>query len=41
MVVYPHADHAFNLDGRTYRADDAADAWRRTVDMLARHHPVR
>lgn len=41
LVVYPNAYHGFNLDGRTYRADDAADAWRRTIDMLARHHPVK
>lgn len=38
LVVYPNADHGFNLDGRTYRGDDTADAWRRTTEMLARHH---
>ena len=35
--IYPNAGHGFenpnNKDG--YRADDAADAWRRTVDFLA------
>lgn len=35
--IYPEAGHAFenpnNKNG--YRADDAADAWRRTVDFLA------
>src|SRR6185503_239337 len=39
LVVYPNAGHGFNLDGRLYRADDAADAWRRTANVLARHHP--
>ncbi|MCM8612771.1 dienelactone hydrolase family protein [Accumulibacter sp.] len=41
LVVYPNADHGFNLDGRNHRVEDAADAWRRMVDMLSRHHPVR
>lgn len=41
LVVYPNADHGFNLDGRTYRAADTDDAWRRTTEMLARHHPVK
>jgi dienelactone hydrolase len=41
LVVYPEADHGFNLDGRNYRASDTADAWRRTTEMLARHHPVK
>lgn len=41
LVVYPNAYHGFNLDGRTYRADDTADAWRRATEMLARHHPVK
>ena len=35
-VIYPNAGHAFenpnNKDG--YRADDAADAWKRTVKFL-------
>ena len=37
VVIYPNAGHAFenpnNKDG--YRADDAADAWKRTVKFLA------
>ena len=41
LVVYPNADHGFNLDGRAYRSDDTADAWRRTVEMLNRYHPVK
>jgi dienelactone hydrolase len=41
LVVYPNADHGFNLDGRSYRAGDTADAWRRTTEVLARHHPVK
>jgi len=38
IVIYPEAGHAFenpnNKDG--YRADDAADAWKRTLDFLKR-----
>ncbi len=48
LVVYPHADHGFNLEtgakgepGRAYRRDDDRDAWRRTVEMLKMHHPLR
>jgi carboxymethylenebutenolidase len=37
VVIYPDAGHAFenpnNKQG--YRADDAADAWKKTVDFLA------
>jgi carboxymethylenebutenolidase len=37
VTIYPNAGHGFenpnNKDG--YRADDTADAWRRTVDFLA------
>jgi dienelactone hydrolase len=40
LVVYPEAGHAFNLLGRTYRADDAADAWRRATLLLAKHLPL-
>jgi len=40
LVVYPNADHGFNLDGQNYRASDTADAWRRVLEMLARHHPI-
>lgn len=41
LVVYPNADHGFNLDGRNYRGDDTADAWRRAAEMLARYQPVK
>jgi len=45
LVVYPDAVHGFNLpnqyDWRAYRSDDTADAWRRTKEMLQRHHPVQ
>jgi carboxymethylenebutenolidase len=38
VTIYPDAGHAFenpnNKNG--YRADDAANAWRRTVDFLAK-----
>ena len=38
VVVYPDAGHAFFSDARpSYRAGPAADAWRRTLDWLARH----
>lgn len=40
LVVYPNADHSFNLNGGNYRADDTADAWRRTLEMLAKHQPL-
>lgn len=35
--IYPYAGHAFeNPDNKTgYRADDAADAWKRTTEFLA------
>lgn len=37
IVIYPDAGHAFeNPNNKAgYRADDAADAWKRTVDFLA------
>jgi carboxymethylenebutenolidase len=41
LVVYPHADHGFNHAGRNYRGNDTADAWRRTSEMLAKHHPAK
>jgi len=41
LVVYPHADHVFNLDGSRYRVDDAADAWERTRAFLARALPLK
>ena len=41
LVVYPQADHAFNLpNGPTFRKDDAADAWRRTSTMLEKYLPL-
>ena len=42
LVVYPYADHGFNLPGSgNYRGDDEADAWKRTVEMLRRHQLLR
>ena len=48
LVVYPEANHGFNLESgasgepvRAYRADDARDAWRRTVEMLNHYQPLR
>ena len=42
-VEYPNAGHCFNLDISvplfTYRPQDAADAWTRTVAFLDRLHP--
>jgi carboxymethylenebutenolidase len=37
VVIYPDAGHGFeNPNNKTgYRADDAADAWKRTVNFLA------
>ena len=37
IVVYPQAGHAFENPNNTagYRAVDAADAWKRTVNFLA------
>ncbi len=37
IVIYPNAGHAFeNPNNKAgYRAEDAADAWKRTVDFLA------
>jgi len=41
LVVYPQADHGFNLqDSRLYRGGDERDAWRRTLDMLRLHQPL-
>ena len=39
IKIYPDAGHAFqNPNNKTgYRADDAADAWQRTVSFLAAH----
>jgi len=37
IKIYPDAGHAFENPNNTqgYRADDAADAWKRTLDFLA------
>ena len=37
VVIYPDAGHAFENPNNTagYRADDAADAWKRTVNFFA------
>ncbi len=40
LVEYPHAGHGFNLAVSGYRSEDAADAWRRTTEMLARYQPL-
>jgi carboxymethylenebutenolidase len=39
LVVYPDADHGFNLSVPKYRAKDANDAWARTTQFLHRLHP--
>jgi dienelactone hydrolase len=41
LVVYPLADHGFNLKSPAFRRDDAADAWRRTSEMLRQYHPIK
>jgi dienelactone hydrolase len=48
LVVYPYANHGFNLKtgasgepAGAYRYDDDRDAWRRTMEMLKLHHPLR
>ena len=42
-VEYPNAGHCFNLDINvplfTYRPQDAADAWDRTIAFFNRHRP--
>jgi len=40
LVVYPYADHGFNLRSSAYRGEDDADAWRRTTETFRRYHPV-
>ena len=41
LVEYPNAGHGFNLNSPrfTYRPQDAADSWARTVAFLNRLHP--
>ncbi len=41
LVVYPNADHGFNLDGSKHRPDDTADAWERTSAFLTRVLPLK
>ena len=44
LVVYPDAEHGFNLDAPslgTFRKQDADDAWARTLVFLREHHPAR
>lgn len=48
LVVYPQASHGFNLETGArgepmgaYRRDDAADAWKRTTEMLRQYQPIR
>ncbi len=47
LVVYPEADHEFNLETdargkpvRAYRRDDDRDAWRHTLEMLKQYQPL-
>ncbi len=37
LVVYPNANHGFNIAGHSFRAADAADAWQRTLAMLRQY----
>jgi carboxymethylenebutenolidase len=39
LKIYPEAHHAFMNDSRkeVYKADDAADAWKRAVSFLRQH----
>jgi carboxymethylenebutenolidase len=38
FVVYPEAGHAFHADYRpSYRAEDAKDGWRRTLEWFDKH----
>jgi dienelactone hydrolase len=44
LVVYPDAEHGFNLDAPslgTYRKQEADDAWARTLAFLKAHQPAR
>ncbi|MFH1154481.1 MAG: dienelactone hydrolase family protein [Pseudomonadota bacterium] len=47
LVVYPEANHGFNLETgasgeptKAYRPIDALDAWSRTVEMLKHYQPL-
>jgi dienelactone hydrolase len=41
LVVYPDAQHGFNIDGPAYRRDYETDAWRRTTELLRTHQPLK
>ena len=41
LVVYKEAGHGFDQVGDGYRAEDAADAWQRTIKMLSQYQPLR
>lgn len=36
LVVYPQAEHGFNLQVPFFREADAADAWKRLIEFLSR-----
>jgi len=40
LVVYPEAQHGFNMYGANLRRDDERDAWRRLQEMLRLHQPL-
>jgi dienelactone hydrolase len=40
LVEYPMANHAFNLQGLSYREADAEDAWKRLQAFLTVHMPI-
>jgi len=37
LVSYQSAEHGFNLAGPAYRAQDDADAWKRTIEALGQY----
>lgn len=37
VIEYPNADHGFNLSGKAWRSDDAADALRRALSHLGQY----
>jgi dienelactone hydrolase len=37
LVSYPNAQHGFNLAVPAYRAQDDADAWKRTIETIRQH----
>lgn len=41
LVTYPNAEHAFNLDGSSFQADTAADAWERARGFLGKYLSVK